>query len=298
MSEPSGRQVVLRGGTYEATVVEVGAGLRTLARDGTDIVAGYPADAICTGGRGQLLLPWPNRIEDGSYEFAGGRLQLPLSEPAKHNASHGLVRWVSWTLADTAESAATWTYRLAPQPGYPFGLDLALTYDVSDDGLWVRIEASNRGAAVAPFGLGMHPFLTVGRRIDDCELLVPAATRCEIDARGLPSAPAPVEATAYDFREARRIGSTVLDHPFGDVEHDDGWATVVLRDPDGGREVRLAADGSIRWFQLFSGETLASGARDALAVEPMTCPPNAFRTGTDLIALQPGATHTSIVRIS
>ena len=76
MASPSGIDVTIRNGPYEAHVVEVGAGLRTLTRDGLDVVAGYGADEMCSGGRGQLFIPWPNRIEDGRYEFDGPRLQL------------------------------------------------------------------------------------------------------------------------------------------------------------------------------------------------------------------------------
>jgi aldose 1-epimerase len=44
---------------------------------------------------------------------------------------------------------------------------------------------------------------------------------------------------------------------------------------------------------LFSGDPLPDIHRRSLAIEPMTCPPNAFRTGDALIVLQFGLWFTS-----
>jgi aldose 1-epimerase len=298
MTSPSGLDVVVRGGPYEAHLAEVGAGLRTLTRDGLDVVEGYGPDEMCSGGRGQLLAPWPNRIEDGQYEFEGRVLQLPLSEAAARNAIHGLVRWAPWRLEGATESSAQWTYRLYAQPGYPFVLDLEAAYDLSEDGLRLTFSATNAGGSAAPYGFGAHPYLTVGRKVDGCVLDLPAAQYCDVDGRGLPGPPQPVDGTAYDFRGGRPVGDTVLDHPFSGVEHVDGWGAASLVDPDTGRAARVTSDDSFGWLQAFSADTHSATARHYLAVEPMTCPPNAFRTGADLRVLQPGETQTSTMVLS
>jgi aldose 1-epimerase len=44
---------------------------------------------------------------------------------------------------------------------------------------------------------------------------------------------------------------------------------------------------------LFTGDPLPDVDRRSLAAEPMTCPPNAFRTGEALIRLEPGRSFTS-----
>jgi aldose 1-epimerase len=248
---------------------------------------------MCTSGRGQVLLPWPNRIEGGAYEFQGSHYQLPLSEAAAGNAIHGLTRWVNWHLASQSPAQAVWTYRLPPQPGYPFALDLSIAYSLTDNGLRVDISALNLSETSAPYGQGVHPFLTVGRQIDHCELTLPASTRSEADARGIPEPAVGVEGGPYDFRRPRLIGTASFDHAFGGLPDDGSAATAVLRDPDSGRTASLTADPAYRWLQVFSGDALPTRAREALAVEPMTCPPNAFRSGTDLIVLQPGVTHTA-----
>ncbi len=293
MDSPSGRAVVLRSGGYEAEVVEVGGGLRSLRKDSHDVVAGYRPDEMCSSGRGQVLLPWPNRIRDGAYEFDATSYQLGLSEAAKRNAIHGLTRWANWQLADQSPTHAGYTYRLHPQPGYPFLVDLSIDYTLSDDGLRVDISARNAGDQRAPYGQGAHPYLTVGRRVDACELTLPASSRSEVDERGLPDAPVSVEGGPYDFRVPRLIGATSFDNPFTGLSGDGSSTTVVLRDSESGRVATLVADASYRWLQVFSGDALPTGAREALAVEPMSCPPNAFRSGVDLVILEPGETHTA-----
>lgn len=294
MTSPSGRSLFLSHDDYEAELVEVGAGLRALRRTGHDVVAGYGRDEMCSAGRGQVLIPWPNRIRDGRYEFDGATLQLALSEAAARNAIHGLTRWVNWNLLDHSAASAMWGYELNPQPGYPFSLDLTIVYALDDEGLRVEVSATNVGPSAAPYGNGAHPYLTVGRRIDECELTLPATSRAETDERGIPGDPAPIAGGPDDFSSPKLVAGTGFDHPFcGLVAGDDGLTRSTLRDPDSGRSATLWADASYRWLQVYSGDKLGERAREALAVEPMTCPPNAFNSCVDLIVLQPGDTNTT-----
>jgi aldose 1-epimerase len=293
MISPSGHVVTLRSGGYEAEVVEVGAGLRSLRRNGQDVIAGFGADEMPSGGRGQLLVPWPNRIEDGNYEFGGKRLQLPLTEAASRNAIHGLTRYVNWQLVEEEGDHAVWSYVVHPQPGYPFELSVAASYVLGDAGLTVTVSAHNAGDVPCPYGVGAHPYLTVGRRIDECELTLPATTRCEVSERGIPAAPEPLRGGSYDFTDPRVIGETTFDNPFGGVIHEDGHATATLRDPATGREATITFDESYKWLQLYSGDKLGDRAREALAIEPMSCPPNAYRSGVDLVSLAPDESHSA-----
>jgi aldose 1-epimerase len=293
---PSGRQVELEAGDQRAVVVEVGGGLRTYSRSGADLLDGYPADRMCSSGRGQVLIPWPNRLEDGSYEFDGRPNQLPLSEAGRQNAIHGLVRWANWEIAENGPGRAVAKHLLHPQPGYPFALALEIGYVLSESGLRVETTATNVGAGPCPYGAGAHPYLTVGApTLDRVELRLPARTVTRCDARSLPLAREPVEGTEYDFRTPRPLGATVLDNAYADLERDeDGLARVELHDPDTGRELTLWADGAYGYFQVFTGDALPDVARRSLAVEPMTCPANAFRTGEGVIRLEPGESFTSV----
>jgi aldose 1-epimerase len=289
---PSGKQIELIHGRQRAVVVEVGAGLREYVVDGLAVLDGFAVDRMPDGGRGQPLLPWPNRLEDGWYEFEGQPFQLPIDEIGRQNANHGLTRWLNWTPTEQTPDWVKMTLVLHPRTGYPFTLQLAIEYSLGDDGLRVRTTARNLGGRALPFGAGQHPYLSVGTQtVDSARLQLPARTRLELDVdRRLPTGTSlDVAGSAYDFRAPRPIGSLVVDDCFTNIARDDrGIASVRLSDPRRQKEAVLWMDARYRYIQVFSGDTLAPDCRRrGLAVEPMTCPPNAFRTGTDLIVLQP-----------
>jgi aldose 1-epimerase len=300
MIAPSGEQITIVLGDQQAVIVEVGGGLRSYSAGGRELVDGYGAHEMSSSGRGQVLIPWPNRLEDGSYEFDGRRHQLPLNEPERRNAIHGLVRWTAWSVAEREAHRAVMQHVLYPQPGYPFLLRTSIEYGLSDRGLRVRTTTTNLGSERCPYGRGAHPYLTLGTAtIDRLFLTLPAGTVLRSDQRGLPIGSKAVEGTGYDFRQSRRIGSTVLDHAFTDLQRDeDGNAWVQLRDPDSGIQVSLWVDHSYPYLMLFSGDPLPGVSRRSLAVEPMTCPPNAFRTGVSLITLESGSSCTGTWGIS
>jgi aldose 1-epimerase len=281
---PSGEQHEIAAAGYRAVVTECGAGLRVLEHDGAPLLVGYGEDEQCSWGRGQLLLPWPNRIRDGRYTFRGADLQLPLTEVARGHASHGLTRWESWSVRERTAASVVLGYRLMSRSGYPWTLDLTAAYTLSDAGLAVAVTALNHGSSPAPYAAGAHPYLTAGTGdLDPWQLQLPATTALVTDERLIPAGAVDVAGTPLDFREARAIGDQQLDTAFGGLDRDaDGWAEVRLR---GDREVVLRMDGHHRWVQAFTGPP---GRRDGLALEPMTAPPNAFATGEDLLVLEPG----------
>jgi aldose 1-epimerase len=242
-----------------------------------------------------VLAPWPNRIENGSYEFDGKRMQLPLTEPERGNAIHGLVRRAAWKVVDQTSDRVVLEYVLEPQPGYPFALALGIEYTVSNSGLTVTMMARNLGSEPCPYGSGQHPYLTLGTpTVDSLRLRVPGQIVLLADERGLPARTESVEGTDYDFRAGRTIGGTVLDNAYSELERDaDGRARVLLDDADGSSGLTLWVDESYPYVMVFTGDPLPDVARRGIAVEPMTCPPNAFRTGESLIRLEPGESVAS-----
>jgi aldose 1-epimerase len=287
--EPSGEQVELAFGEQRAVVVGVGAGLRTYSVGGRPVIDGYDAGELCPSGRGQLLVPWPNRIEDGRYEFDGRSFQLPLDEPERRNAIHGLTRWSHWSVADRAADRVAFEHVLYPCPGYPFSLALRVEYSLSDEGLTVQTEATNIGSDTAPYGAGAHPYLAVDHDVvDDVELRVPAATVLLADERGIPVGSGSVADEGLDFREPRAIGSIKLDHCFTELDREpDGRARVAVG------ATTLWADESYPYLMVFTGDGLPDVERRSIAVEPMTCAPNAFRSGEGLVRLEPGESHAA-----
>ena len=245
-------------------------------------------------------IPWPNRIQDGSYEFEGHRHQLPLTEPTMGNAIHGLSRWEAWRAAEREPSRVVMEHTIHAQPGYPFTLVLQVDYSLADDGLSVSTTATNIGADTCPYGAGAHPYLTLGTpTVDRLVLQAPGRQVLIHDERDLPVGSEPVDGTEYDFREARPIATTKLDNAFTDLGRGpDGRARVTLHDPGARRTVTLSVDEHYGYLMLFTGDPLPDVNRRALAVEPMTCPPNAFRTGDSVIRLAPGDSVTGVWTIT
>ena len=292
---PSGRQHRLVHVDQEAVITEVGATLRAYIVDGRPAIDGFGPGERATDGRGQVLMPWPGRVGDGRYGWDGVEHQLPIGETDLGNALHGLVRWDNWVAEWGSDDRLVMRDRLHPRDGYPFCLDLAVSFELEDRGLRASLSATNLGDSPAPFGAGAHPYLTLGTPLIDCCLLrLPASTVLETDHRMLPVGRAAVDGTAFDFRVPRPIGPIRLNTAFTDLERDaDGVARVALESPDGRRLV-LWADRGFGWVVVFSGDSLPPAERRrGLAIEPMTCPPDAFRSGEDLIALGPGESITA-----
>ncbi len=292
MVAQSGEQFEITGGGYRAVVTESGGALRHLSYDGSDLVDGFAETEMSSGGRGQLLMPWPNRIEDGAYEFGGTSHQLGHSEPKRRNASHGLARWAAWSVQEHTPNSVSLTYRLMAQTGYPWSLDLEVVYDLSADGLTVTQTATNLAGTTAPYASGAHPYLCVGPGpVDSWELTLPASTRSLVDDRLLPVGSEDVEGTDYDFRVTRPIRGTEFNHAFTDLQRDgNGRANVALQ---GERAVTLWVDEHHRWLQVYTADDVPATARRSLAVEPMTAQANAFRTGEDLVELAPDETFSA-----
>jgi len=300
---PTGRQFEIRGGGYRAVATEVGAGLRVLEYEADGevrpLIAGYEEHESVQHGAGQLLLPWPNRVAEGSYEFDGRRLQLDLTEPARGNAIHGLTRWMPWRLAEHTEDRVRLELSLFPHPGYPHTLELATEYRLGEDGLHVDITARNTGEHAAPYGFGAHPYLTPGiepaeGRADEWTLHLPAERYLAVDEQMIPRGGFDVDSSPYDFRKPRPLAGAALDTAFCGLQRElDGIGRIRLSAPDG-RAVTLWLGRGLEWVQVFTGDALAGGSRRAaVAVEPMSCPPDAYNSGTDLRRLEPGdsATH-------
>jgi aldose 1-epimerase len=234
-----------------------------------------------------VLAPWPNRLTDGSYQYGGRDCQAPINELSRNTAIHGLVRWLDWSLVAYDSTSVTLACAVRPQPGYEWQLDLTVAYALDDAGLTVTCQAVNVGSAKAPFGVGFHPYLSLGTAsIEALHLTVPAASYLD------PSGPVmvPVAGTPADFTQSRVIASTQLDTAFGDlVRGADGRAIPRVENGDNGRSVELWVDDTYRYLMVYTSDGVhrTERRRTGIAIEPMTCPPDALRSGTDLVELDP-----------
>lgn len=293
MSHVNGKLFTVRAGGYVATVSEIGGCLHSLEFDGRPLVVSFERDAVRPNHRGSVLAPWPNRVGDGAYTWEGESLQLALSEPDRGNAIHGLVSWLPFTLLDEGEDYVVVGARIWPQQGYPFVVDVEVTYALSEAGLRWTVRGTNAGDRAAPYGSSVHPYLVAGPgHVDDWTLQVPASRVLDVDPerllpREVVDVPAPL-----DFRTARTVADTEIDHAYT------GFSTgrVEVRAADGSG---VAMESDAAWFQVHTADRPEPDRnRIGMAVEPMTCPPDAFRTGVDLVTLAPGESHELSLQIS
>ena len=284
---PTGEQIDLVAGATHAVVTGVGGGLRALEVDGRARVEDFDADAAPPMGAGMVLVPWPNRIAGARYTWRGQEYVLEVTEPARGHASHGFLRRRPWTVAERAEDSVTLTAEVDPAWGWPGPLHVATTYAVDPTGLTVTHALTNTGDGDVPAALGAHPYLRVGDTPPaDCTLTLAADRIVDVDDVLIPTGIRPVT-PGEDLRGGRRVADLTLDTCFGAVPGPDG-VLGVLRAPDG-RATALWADADVRWVQVFTPDDLDGRGR-AVAVEPMTCPPDALNSGTDLEVLAPGQT--------
>ena len=286
-------------GDYRADIAATGAGLRLLesVKDGQS----WPLTETWAPGEkpplscGLILTPWPNRVLDGTFTFGGVEHELEITEAARNNASHGLVRRRDWDLVRHEESLVELSIDVADEPGWGFPMHFTVTYELTGDGLTVTHTATNTGSTAAPYGLGMHSFVRVGDvPLDDCTLEFHVGVRAELDPERLVPVgnPVPVDGTPFDFSRPRSLKGVWLDTPFSEISRDsDGMARYTLRGPDGQATV-LWADEALGWVQIFTADPEKDqaypGRGRALAIEPMSCPANAFNSGTGLVVLEPG----------
>ncbi len=289
----SGRQLTLTGHGYEAVIASVGATLRTLTFEGRDLIVPFGADEVRPGYRGATLAPWPNRVVDGTYSFGGDEHQLALTEPARGHALHGLLAWAEFADRVVEDERIVLVAVIEPQLGYPFRIEVAVEFRLDSDGVNQTVTARNIGADAAPWGTGPHPYLVGGDgRVDDWTLTLPASEVLTVTPDRL--SPVAVEAVdqhpEWDFREPRRIGDVFIDHAFTEISRAEGVAEVRVVAADG-RGVALSWDERCPWVQVHTADLPADAAnsRIGLAVEPMTCPPDAFNSTVDLIVLDPGS---------
>lgn len=285
-SSSSGTRIGLKAGPYEAHVVTVGAGIASLTVDGLSLTHPHGDDKFARGYMGKTLLPWPNRIAGGVYEGDGEEQQLPINDVEHHAALHGLMAWENWQIVDRQENAVALRALVAPRPGYPWTLEATVRVELHEiNGLTFNLVTTNIGSGNAPYGAASHPYISFdGAPVDGYEIEVPANHAMEVDENLTPVGLRPVDELDVNFTKPRVLGKAVLDHAFTDLP--EGKWSIRVKDISSGRSARLTSN--TNWVQLYSGEEIN---RTGLAVEPMTCAPNAFNNKMGLTWLKSGQSH-------
>jgi len=288
---PSGEQIAIAHGDERCVITEVGATLRTFVKGGVSVVEGFAGEEVPTGARGQVLYPWPNRIGNGEWTFSERAARPQIDDVDHSTAIHGLVRWRPFRIDAVNQNRCSLTLLLHPTPAYPFLSEINVTYHLGRLGLTVTTTVTNRDDVPIPFGVGFHPYLAVTTpTIEGAELEIPASAYVAVNDRQLPTGEIlPLIGQPFDFTTRKSVSGHEIDTTFTELRRDDsGLATVVVVDTNGG-EVELSVDRNFPYLQVYTGDRLERGRRrTSIAVEPMTCPPDALRSGKDVVVLEPG----------
>lgn len=307
----SGRTIALESGPYRALIDRQGAAIQGLwwtpSEGAAEIPLTEPYGAESPFTCGQTLIPWPNRIADAQFLFQETPVSLEMSEPALRNAIHGLATAALWDVSEKAAdgSFVTLSFRSGPTlgNGWPWEFSVEVRYEVSAAGLTVAVSVINESRQEMPWGYGAHPYITAGgAALDTCTLEASVDEWWVTDDRNLPTGEhLPVGEGVPALRQPTSMEGVWFDTPFTvakDTPVDVGWRELArLIGPaaeDQNISVVMDTDSGFTWLQIFTtGEkTVMFPGKDAeegraLAVEPMTCPPNAMVTGQDVIVLQP-----------
>jgi aldose 1-epimerase len=282
--------VELRAGDAVFNIDSVGGGMRDLRVGEWQLLDGYGVGQPHSGRRGHILAPWPSRLLHGRYEWAGTQYELPITDERHRSATHGLVDKLSWAVDQHEQHAAELSVRVPRQAGYPFDVTVRVRYQLQADSLTVSLAAENDGTLAAPFGLGMHPYFRCGADADDTELSLPVRSQLKLDDDRVPSGVFEDFDGQVGLIEGRVLDAALLVDPVEDTDLG-GAPTATVAGPAGSLQLTLGP--SFRWLVVFTGDTLPEpDRRRSVAVEPLTCPPHAFATGSDVITLQPGTPWT------
>ncbi|CRK61340.1 aldose 1-epimerase [Alloactinosynnema sp. L-07] len=276
-------------GGARASIAGTGATLRAFEVDGVPYLETFAAGARAPLGSGAVLLPWPNRTAGAQWDFHGEKQRLEVTEPARGNASHGLVRHAAWAPVEVAEATVALAVEIIDEPGWPFRFRATITYALDHRGLVVTHGVENLGERTMPFGVGAHPYPRPGRAdLETCELTLAATSHLPLD----PDKMTPAGPAAPAKLHRKPLRDLVLDDAFGDcAPGQDGLVRHTLAGPDGGVEVW--ADPVFRWVQVFTPAEFPGRPGRAVAIEPMTCPPDALNSGTDLLRVAPGGSWSA-----
>ena len=278
-----------------AVISTEGAALIGLSVDSFNLIEPNTRDGLYAG---KILAPWPNRIRDGKYSFNKKDYQLPVNEVSKNNSLHGLVANSLWEITFQNQSKVILQYLLNQPEIYPGKLQLQVTYEIIEQGLEITVLSENIGVISAPYGVSIHTYLVAGAvgKNNELTLQIPADQFLEVDAeRLLPIKLQPAAGTNFDFIDSKKISDLFIDHAF--KYSSDYSRSISLLNAEGqGAEVIF--DDQSKWIQIHTADRdLQADSRMAVAIEPMTCPPDAFNSGIDLIVLEPGKKHEYKLKI-
>lgn len=235
-----------------------------------------------------FLIPFPNRVRNGKFSFEGRGYQLPLNKPLENNAIHGFIWNRKFAMEETEGSVILSHDFKGDFPGFPFSFLTRIQYDLSASKCAVKISVSNTGEIAMPLGIGWHPYFRLQKQINELYLQLPACKHLVADGRMIPTG----RKNAFSaFQNQQLIGNKTFDDAFEFMGKQNFYETC-LTDKASGRTIIVEQDAGFKYLQAYTPPD-----RNSIALEPMTCPANAFNSGEGLIKLLPGETYSGVINI-
>jgi aldose 1-epimerase len=278
---------------YSATIRSLGGALSSLEYLERPLVEAFNWNEERALYQGNNLAPWPNRIRDGRYEIGLRTFQLPITEAHRNNALHGLINSIEWQLVEKTDQRVILETLLLESEYYPSSLKFSVVYELDSIGLNWKLVAENVGNDLAPYGASIHPYLIGDPKstVNEWTLFLPCKKYLKVDSKRL--LPTGLDSCEGDFafQLPRIIGSLSIDHAFR-IDPDNKNQRIEVRAPSN-FGVWMEYDKNSKWIQIHTADRDdGPGTRGCLAVEPMTCPADAFNSRVDLLWIRPGHSHS------
>lgn len=278
---------------YQATIDLEDASLTSLRFRGMQIIKEFTPELGRQFYAGQVLAPWPNRIRDGEYSIDNILYKIPVNEYERNTALHGFLNAESWSLLKFSEQEISFKTITNKKEYYPFRLEIIVLYQLFQSGLKVTVTAKNLSFMPAPYGVGFHPYviLEIEREFHDWFLQIPADRYMKVDEeRYLPTQMEACRKDNFDFTNLKQIGNIKINHAFKFANSKEENTIFLLNAQ--GEGIYLRCDKSIPWVEIYiPGHDHNSENQNFVAIEPMSCPPDSFNSGVDLVWLHNTEVH-------
>ncbi|MEY2949757.1 MAG: hypothetical protein RLZZ248_958 [Bacteroidota bacterium] len=272
-------------------IPERGGAINRIKLGGIEVLDGYRnGGEILTNAwmKGMWLAPYPNRIKGGTYQWNHQTYQFPINDTINHHSIHGFLMdekfpSLQFRKSDQQGLLSIQYRHSGAHSAYPFQFDLNLQIELSQKRLAITFAFTNMESFEIPFGLGWHPYFTLGQPIDELMLTLPPCSRVGTNEEMIPFG----KNYPYShFENGHHIGSEVLDNCFM-LSNPSKIASFYLSNQENNlRFWQETGPIGFNYFQIFT-----PSHRNSIAIEPMSCNIDAFNNGEGLLKAKPKQTY-------
>ncbi len=226
-----------------------------------------------------FLIPFANRINNGTFHFQGEQYQMKLNDLRQHHSVHGFLHSVPMEVREIASSFVTFEYNYkGDQPGYPFLFNTAIHYSIHPaKGFTCVVTIKNSGSGDMPLSVGWHPYFYVQNNVNEAQLRLPGCERCIVGNNNIPVG---LYIKNEEFLNWESIGGKILNNCYK-IGETPSISEIGLRYSN--RVVTIWQESaSFPFFQIYTPPD-----RRSIAIEPVSSCIDSFNNNDGLIMLKP-----------